>query len=506
MKESEEPMIALPDDGGLMTVDWSRSMSCCGCFSYLLELSLVAALSSFVFGLQLALLNTSMSYVSWEYEWCDPESIADCSRHKLFSSLVSSSLYVGAAIGAVFAGSCLAFGRRTLLMMSDAVFILGAVSCACANSFAALTWARVICGVGVGLATVGTPAYLSEVCPPNVRGKYGVLHQLFICLGLLTAALLGLPLALASPIPEAASGIYVEQDLLSRIWWRVVVAFPIVPCLLQLVLLNNVYPFETPHCLIERGHYGDAKMLYRRILGRDDVSEALNSAVKEIELSQVAAKAGATLASSMRIPEYRKAILIGCVLAMFQQLGGINVFMSSSTALFIQAGLKGAMPTVMTIVMQAIFTAMVLPSVPLIESLGRKPLLLWGSLGMGLSTLPAAICYWAVGADSDVTMWLAIVGCFLVVACFANTYGPVLWVHLFEMFPIEIKGAANGLAGACVWISCVVIVFVAGNLDNNVNYTLFTSMNFVGCLFVWAFMLETKGRVIGDSPYVRKAV
>eukprot|EP01053_Blabericola_migrator_P004342 Blabericola_migrator_1__4341@NODE_2335_length_2918_cov_380_935812_g1461_i0_p2_GENE_NODE_2335_length_2918_cov_380_935812_g1461_i0NODE_2335_length_2918_cov_380_935812_g1461_i0_p2_ORF_typecomplete_len137_score14_62Sugar_tr/PF00083_24/2_6e18MFS_1/PF07690_16/0_00018LacY_symp/PF01306_19/0_0011Polysacc_synt_3/PF13440_6/0_0015CstA/PF02554_14/0_0062Polysacc_synt/PF01943_17/0_0081MFS_2/PF13347_6/0_23ABC2_membrane_5/PF13346_6/0_062Tetraspanin/PF00335_20/0_11Rhomboid/PF01694_22/0_42DUF4229/PF14012_6/1_1e03D len=116
---------------------------------------------------------------------------------------------------------------------------------------------------------------------------------------------------------------------------------------------------------------------------------------------------------------------------------------------------------------QLINCVMTLPAVPLIERLGRKTLLLIGCIGMTVGVAPAAICYWAI-PDSDVTMYLAIVGCFIFIICFAATYGPILW-----------------------------------SLDNRVNYTLFMIMSAIGTAVVGVFMLETKGRALGDSPYIR---
>eukprot|EP01054_Gregarina_sp_Poly1_P004421 Gregarina_sp_Poly_1__4420@NODE_2384_length_2199_cov_2205_443246_g1518_i0_p1_GENE_NODE_2384_length_2199_cov_2205_443246_g1518_i0NODE_2384_length_2199_cov_2205_443246_g1518_i0_p1_ORF_typecomplete_len525_score54_42Sugar_tr/PF00083_24/6_3e95MFS_1/PF07690_16/2_3e14MFS_1/PF07690_16/1_6e11TRI12/PF06609_13/4e08TRI12/PF06609_13/5_9MFS_3/PF05977_13/2_1e05MFS_3/PF05977_13/0_018MFS_2/PF13347_6/1_6e03MFS_2/PF13347_6/8_1e07MFS_2/PF13347_6/21MFS_4/PF06779_14/1_4_NODE_2384_length_2199_cov_2205_443246_g1518_i078 len=495
-------------DPDKLTVDWSKKMSwcCCSCFPYLLQLILVGCMGSFLFGINISLLNTAMNHISWEYQWCDflsgASGVTDCTAHKNYAAFMSTAVFIGAATGSMTGGVFLTFGRRGMMLIANAVFIFGTVSSCCANSFSALLWARLLVGYAVGLVSVVVPVYMSEVTPANVRGQYGVFHQLFITIGILIGTVIGLPLPLASPLP-ADDEIPTEIGIFAKVWWRVMLGFAIIPILLSCYLLGAVYQFETPHYYVERGNYGDAAMLFRRILKREDVTDVVNQVVKEIEESEAAKKAGMSLAVAWKRSDYRKVIVLGCAFSAFQQFGGINVFMASSTQLFLDAGLDGYMPTVMTVIMSLINSVMTLPAVPLIEKMGRKSLLLCGCIGMTISVAPAAICYWAI-PDSDATMWLSIVGCLLFVIFFAATYGPILWVYLFEIYPMEIRGAAAGLATAWNWIAGIVMVFVTNYIEANVSYTLFTVLSLVGTLLVAFFMLETKGRELGDSPYVQK--
>jgi facilitated trehalose transporter len=501
-----------PNGQDATMVDWSKPMrcGCCGCFSYLLQLILTAASGSFLFGINLSLLNTSLEHIGWELEWCSfqdgTDEVTGCNKATVYKSFLSVAVFVGAAIGSMSGGVFLSFGRRGMILLSMAVFVFGVVSQTCANSFSALVWARLVCGYAVGLVSVCVPIYMSEVTPAALRGFYGVFHQLFITIGILVGTLIGLPLALSNPVPNLAdnpNGIE-KIDTFSMVWWRVMLGLGILPVLLTAYLMGVVYKFETPHYYIERKKPADAEMLLRRLTQREDVSDEMERISKDIADAEAGKAAGMSLSAAMSRPDYRWVIFFGCLLSAFQQFGGINVFIASSNRLFQEAGLEGRWPTIMSNIMNLINCVMTLPAVPLIEKMGRRTLMVIGTAGMTIGVAPAAICYWALEEDSKVTMWLAIIGCLVFIICFAATYGPILWVYLFEIYPTEIKGAASGLATAFNWIAGIVMVFVTAYLDNKVSYLIFLIMCGISFVIIFMWMKETKGRQLGDSPYINQ--
>lgn len=461
--------------------DWDRKIgSCwCSCKSFFKQLLFLGCTGSFLFGINLSLLNTCLNYISWELHWCDftdnVTPINDCRANTNFAAFLSTSVFIGAAIGSMTGGSFLSFGRRGMMLLADIVFIFSIICQVTSNSFSALVWARLCCGYAVGLISFVCPVYLSEITPADVRGKYGVFHQLFITIGILIGTLIGLPLTFASEIPSPTPGeITPEIDTFAMVWWRVMLGLAIIPVGISTYLLASVYNFETPHYYLEKGLVRDAEQIVKRLLNKDDVKEELRAIQHDIAESQKAKANGMSLGVAWKDAELRWVIIFGCILSAFQQFSGINVFIASSNKLFQSAGLTGYMPTIMTNIMNLINTLMTLPAVPLIEKLGRKTLLLIGCIGMTVAVLPAAICYWAI-PDSDATMWLAIVGCLLFIIFFAATYGPILWVYLFEMYPLEIRGVAAGLATGCNWVAGIIMVFVVNYMDNQVSYTIFTS-------------------------------
>nr|AHF27423.1 putative sugar transporter 25 [Phaedon cochleariae] len=502
--------------------DWDNNQPkswLCGCFSFLVQLILLAATGSFLFGFNLSLLNTSISYIGWEYKWCDfklgKEEVTGCTAYKNYAAFISTAVFIGAATGSMGGGVFMMFGRRGMCLISMVVFLFGIIASVCANSFPALLWARLLCGLGVGLISVCCPTYMSEVTPANVRGKFGVFHQLFVTVGILAGTLLGLPLALKTPIPSLDDAIAVnlpdgtkvkmldEIDTFSRIWWRIMLGIGILPVILTTYLMGFVYKFETPYYYMEKQSPKDTERLLQMIMEKDDVASELLYIKESVETSQAAKAAGMTLSQAWKArKDYRWVIFFGCLLSAFQQLGGINVFISSSNKLFEDAGLSGKWPTIVSNITMFVNCIMTIPAVPLIEKLGRRTLLLIGTCGMTVSVGPAAICYWALEDGSKVTQWLAIVGCVCFIICFAATYGPILWVYLFEIYPISISSAAAGSATACNWVAGIIMVFVTAYLDNKVSYLVFFIMCGISALVVFFWMKETKGRPLGDSPFI----
>ena len=500
-----------PEEKGFM-FDWDhgvRKTCLCMCLSFLVQLIMLAATGSFLFGFNMSLLNTAIAHIAWEYQLCDFKAgnleIDGCTLYTNFSAFVSTAVFIGAAAGSMGGGSFIAFGRRGMMLISMGVFVIGIISSVCANSFSALLWARLICGFAVGLVSVCCPMYMSEVTPTNVRGKYGVFHQLFITVGILGGTVVGLPLALKSPIPKledqepinmpdgTSMKFLPEIDAFSKIWWRVMLGVCILPVLFTTYLLVFIYRFETPYYYMENHSPKDSERLLQLITQKTDVTDELNRIADNVRQAQEAKSNGMSLAQAWRADkEYRWVIFFGCLLSAFQQLGGINVFIASSNKLFKDAGLSGKWPTIVSIIMNLVNCVMTIPAVPLVERLGRRSLILMGCIGMTVSVGPAAICYWALEEGSKITQWLAIVGCIGFIVFFAATYGPVLWVYLFEIYPIAITGAAAGSATACNWIAGIIMVFVTAYLDNKISYLIFLIMTGVSTLIVFLWMLETK--------------
>jgi len=490
--------------------DWSKSSkSClCSCFKkYFVQLVLASCTGSFLFGLNISLLNTCLNYISWQWHWCDwpNEAPTDCSANTNYNALTSTAMFIGAAVGSMSAGGLLVYGRRLFILVSMGIMAVGVVSQCVANSFSALFWARLIVGFGIGIVSFSVPTYMSEVTPAEERGKFGVFHQLFVTVGIFIGVLIGLPMPLVQLVPGAGDDSGPEMFI--EVWWRVMLGLGLLPIILSVYLFGFVFDFETPNYYIEHRQYADAEELLRRLTGQDDVKERLREIREEIDAAEQAKKDGMSLGMAWKNKEFRWVIVYGCMLSAFQQFSGINVFMTASNSLFMQAGLTGVGPTYASIGMDALNMVMTLPAVPLIEKLGRRTLMVIGTAGQTISVAPAAIMYW-VNDDPDYkpTTYIAIVGCLCFIIFFACTYGPILWVYLFEIYPSEIKGAAAGLATGFNWIASIIMVFIPPYCENKYSYTIFTIMS--GCAFVIVllWMKETKGRPLGDSPFITKSV
>lgn len=472
----------------------------CSCFSLALRLVLCASAGSFLFGINVSNLNTSLSTISAEFQWCPIPADRQCSSSVVMRAFASTSVFIGAAVGAMSAGHFLFLGRRMLIIADMLVFVIGTISTVVATSFSALFWGRLITGYGVGVVSLIVPIYMSEMSPPNVRGSYGVLHQLFITIGVFIGVLLGLPL---EPVPVSTDTNYMTWTprTFDKVWWRVMLGIGLIPAVIVIFFVGFVFNFETPHYYVERGKRHVAEKLLRALHKKDDVIQDLEEIIKAREAATKSKEEGITFWIAMKIPVYRNVLIIGCLLAAFQQFIGINVFVAASNKLFEDAGLNKELVTAMSTVLQFVNVIMTIPAIYLIESLGRKSLLIGGNAVMGLGTLPAAICFW-INRDAIYTTWLAIAGAIVFIMAFAVSYGPVLWVILFEIFPIDIKGLATGLCTSVNWCCAVIMVFIANFIPAYINYTIFTLMSFIAVGISFFLVRETKGRTLEASPYL----
>lgn len=458
---------------------------------------------SFNFGYSLSALNTSKAWICYDFKWCPSDdgklSSRDCEANHWYGSFISVGVFIGAALGCIVGAQLTSFGRRTSMIIMHGILIVGAVLSASAEGFASLLIARVVVGCGVGFSTVCVPMMLSEMTPKQSRGFFGVFHQMFITVGLLIANVLGQ--AFGSP-PESHK--FVAVDTFNSVWWRFMLGAPVLICLPSALLFLSVYTTDTPHYLVEHGRYRTAESLVKKIYRSDDVSEEMHEIVNSINESRALKTESLSLWSALRSSTYRHVILFGCVLSIGQQVTGINVLMANSDKLYTASGLGHIAPK-LSAGMTALNVLLTFPPIFFVDRLGRRTLMLIGVTGQALSLAPAMIAN-LIDYTTPAAHYISVACTFLYVVFFATAYGPVLWVYLHEIFPIEIKQGAAGLASALNWIATIGMVLPSDHLlkDNpTAVFSVFTVMGFVAVVVVFIFMKETKGLSIDDSPYFR---
>eukprot|EP01071_Lankesteria_metandrocarpae_P009397 Lankesteria_metandrocarpae@DN5188_c0_g1_i3.p1 len=459
---------------------------------------------SLVFGLNLSLLNTSIGTIGGQFLWCGYEGYRGCNDFKWYSAFVQVGVFVGAAIGAMTAGNFVKrLGCRRVFYMADVIVAIGICLSCYAKAFNFLVVARLVVGVGVGVLAVSVPTYISEVTPPSKRGSYGVLHQLLITFGILIGVLIGLPFSippvaapgLEQPTTEQRSWELTDFD---RIWWRVMLGLGILPIIAQLALFKFVFSAETPYYLIGQKKYSEAYALLKTLAGTPNVQNDFNDIYDSVESSSSAS--GLSLGSIISDKNGRWALFVGTMISALQQLTGINVFITSSNALFADAGLDQDLVTIMSIVLTVVNFLMTFPSIYLIEALGRKMLLLIGTAGMGISVLPGAVWLF-VDPTCTAASWTAIAGAMLFIIFFSVTWGPTVWVYLFEIFPADMKDSAAGFMTAFNWIAGIAMVFAGSWMPTDIGYIVFFVFNVLGFVFVLLFMKETRNITVGQSPF-----
>ncbi|TCM21709.1 SP family sugar:H+ symporter-like MFS transporter [Novosphingobium sp. PhB165] len=405
--------------------------------------------------------------------------------------LTVSALLPGCALGAFLAGRFAdVFGRRTVMMMAALLFLISALVSGAAPSAIILAIARFFAGAAVGAASVLSPAYISEVTPAAIRGRLSSAQQVMIISGLTGAFLANYWLAGAA---GSSLGIF---------WggypaWRWMFWVQALPALLFFVTLLLIP--ESPRFLVSKGRNAEALTVLGKLFGTDAARVKLG----EIEASLTSDHAPSL--ADIRKPGggWRPIVWVGIGLAVFQQLVGINVVFYYGAVLWQAVGFSEADALKINILSGALSILACLLSIALVDRIGRKPLLLWGSIGM---TVTLATLVWCFAQASIVDGKLALpggVGTIALVAAnvyvvfFNMSWGPVMWVMLGEMFPNQMRGSALAVAGAAQWLANFAVSssfpWLAANIGLPVTYGFYTLGAALSVIFVLRAVHETKG-------------
>jgi MFS family permease len=484
----------------------------------------IAVISSFLFGYQTVVLNTCSSLIAVKMHWCGNDWQSECSDGAFNIGLLSSIVYLGAALGAYIQGRSrvLAMGSRLQLVLSDLLFALGGFSYVFAEGLLFLLVGRVLSGLALGLCAIATPVYIAEVSPRERRGIYSTFQGVGITVGILAATSLGLP---QSPPPSGPG------DALQGIdtwYWRFLLGFQIVPALLQAALFLLAVPIDPPSFLIMRSleveesnpnkarkHEDDARKLLYRTYGvelpvAEDSAmgcswECLQLELRMQDLKEAAESARETphikVHLAIRDRFFRCALLIGFGLAALQQLSGINALMGYSNALFREGGIPSSYLTIASTGMSLANVCASFMSAKLVDNWGRRALLLGGSLGQAFSMGTLAICVsFASSLPSFLVGAFTVMAFSLFVTSFSAGLGAITWLYLSEIYPMEIRGSALSACGVLNWLCSFAMVFLAGFLNLTETCILFFGISLVGSICVYYWVIETKGCSMDDSP------
>jgi MFS transporter, SP family, sugar:H+ symporter len=404
-----------------------------------------------------------------------------------------SALLPGCAVGAFLAGRLAdVWGRRRVMVAAAVLFIVSALGAGAAGSAFFMILARFAAGVGVGAASVLSPAYISEVTPASMRGRLSSLQQVMIIAGLTGAFFANYFLA------------YTAGKSTDVLWlgfsaWRWMFWMQIIPATVFLVTLLLIP--ESPRYLVARGRLADAEKVLARLFGAGSAA----SKVQEIRGS-MASDHAPRLSDLIdkSTGKLRSIVWVGIGLATFQQLVGINVVFYYGAVLWQAVGFSEADSLKINILSGTLSIAACVVAIFLIDRIGRKPLLLIGSVGMAVTLAILTIAF-ATGDLSGGTLrlapavgTLALLSANLYVIFFNLSWGPVMWVMLGEMFPNQIRGSGLAVSGAAQWgtnflisVSFPVLAKVAGL---PLTYGFYTACAFLSIFFVRKMVHETRGR------------
>jgi SP family sugar:H+ symporter-like MFS transporter len=408
-----------------------------------------------------------------------------------------SALLPGCAVGAFLAGRLAdVWGRRRVMVAAALLFILSALASGAAGSALMMIFARFAAGAGVGAASVLSPAYISEVTPASMRGRLSSVQQVMIIAGLTGAFLANYFLAYGA-------GKSTDLFWLGYPAWRWMFWMQIIPA--SIFFLTLLFIPESPRYLVARGRIDEARTVLTRLFG------GASAAAKVVEIrGSLAADHTPRLSDLIdrKSGRLRGIVWVGIGLATFQQLVGINVVFYYGAVLWQAVGFSEADSLKINILSGTLSIAACLLAIFLIDRIGRKPLLLIGSIGMAV-TLSVLTVAFATGDLTDNTLHLApnvgrlaLISANLYVIFFNLSWGPVMWVMLGEMFPNQIRGSGLAVSGAAQWTANFLISVsfpvLAKTIGLPITYGFYAACAFISIVFVVKMVHETRGRELED--------
>ncbi|MEI7731702.1 MAG: sugar porter family MFS transporter [Verrucomicrobiota bacterium] len=443
----------------------SLGASAKGSTGYVVLICLVATLGGLLFGYDTAVISGAIGFLKEKFAM-DPR----------MEGWSAGCILIGCMIGVSIAG---AFGdrlgRKKLLVFSGVLFGASAVGTALPKELWMFIVFRILCGIGVGAASIASPMYIAEVAPARLRGRMVSLNQMAIVTGIFVVYFINWYIA--------GKG---DHAWNVNTGWRWMFAMGALPSLVFLGLLLLVP--ESPRWLMEQNREAEALKVLTRVNGQ---------AAAEVELQAIKASLsheGASLRQLLQ-PGMRLVLVIGIVLAVLQQITGINAFIYFGPKIFESVGSSTNVALLQHISVGAVNFLFTIVAIWTVDKWGRRPLMLWGTLGMGicLVSMAAALYY----KFAPFWMLVFILG---YMACFSMSLGPVTWVIIAEIFPTRIRGRAMALATLCLWFADYVVTQSFPMLMDrfkdlpSVPFVLYGLMCVLEILFVWRFVPETKGQ------------
>jgi len=445
--------------------------------AYLLFISMVSALGGLLFGYDFVVIGGAKPFYEVFFGITDMPAM---------QGWVMGSAILGCLLGVMVAGSLSdRFGRKPLLTVSAAIFIIASIGTGAVGSVTWFIVYRILGGVGIGIASNLSPMYIAEVSPANVRGRFVSINQLTIVLGILSAQIVNW--LIAEPV---AAGEEIIASWNGQMGWRWMFWACAAPATLFLVMVFFIP--ESPRWLATRLHNDRAENVFKRIGGSEYARNEMNEIKSTV--NETPKNLNYRMLFEGRMP---KILLIGVVLAVFQQWCGINVIFNYAQEVFAAAGYGVSdilFNIVITGVTNVIFTFVGMYAV---DRLGRRALLLFGAAGLAGIYLVMGACYYFQVTGIAVLCLVVIT-----IGCFAMTLGPVVWVVLSEIFPNRIRGMAMAVATFSLWTACFLLTYTFPLLNSGLGaygtFWLYGIICVLGFIFIKTMLPETKGKSLEE--------
>ena len=442
----------------------------------LIRVVLIAAMGGLLFGYDWVVIGGAKAFYETYFGLDDPFRIG----------WAINSAVVGCMLGALVSGALSdKFGRKYLLVLAGALFLVSALGSGHTNSFAGLLAYRLIGGVGMGLASALSPVYIAEITPAPVRGRFVSTNQLAIVVGVVAAQVANW--LIAEPVADSA-------DLLET-WnaqrgWRWMFWAEGVPATLFALLMLTVP--ESPRWLVKNGRKDRARAILRHVGGAAHADEE----VGDIEAT-LANEIGRVNFRDLLAPGVFKIVLVGAFLAVFQQWCGINVVFQFAEEVFTDAGFDLNAMLFNVVIIGGVMLLSTLVAIQTVDKLGRRALMLFGSAGLALTYVLLGFGY-HTGMTGPLMLALIIAA----VAVYSVTLAPIVWVLLSEIFPNRIRGAAMAVGVFALWFGNGTLTLSFPYLRDGLNiaatFWLYAAICIIGFLVVFRYVPETKQKSLEE--------
>ena len=449
-------------------------------FTFLFRITMVSAMGGLLFGYDFVVIGGAKPFYERFFEITSSANL---------QAWAMSSALIGCIIGAVVSGFLSdRYGRKRTLLGCAFLFIIASLSTGLAGSFGAFVCFRMLGGIGIGLASALSPMYIAEVTPSEVRGRFVSLNQMTIVIGILLAQIVNV--LIAEKVPEGASDAFIAASWNGQMAWRWMFWACGVPSIL--FFLFTFFIPESPRWLFKAGKPEAAFPVLEKIGGKlyaqqetENIKSSFDEASEKVNFK------------ALLNPVYLPILIIGVILAVFQQWCGINTVFNYAEEIFTAAG-YGVSDTLFNIVITGsvnlIFTFVAMFTV---DKWGRKKLMLFGSIGLAINYLLLGSAFFFQLKGVAV---LALV--VTAIAIFAMSLGPIVWVILSEIFPNRIRGAAMALATFSLWTACFVLTYTFPLLNKSLGaagtFWVYSGICLLGFIFIIIKLPETKGKSLEE--------
>ena len=449
---------------------------------FIILISIVATIGGFLFGFDSGVINGTVDGLKTAFN-----------SDSAGTGFNVASMLLGCAVGAFFAGRLAdRFGRRALLICAAIFFIVSAWGSGIAGSSLEFVFYRILGGLAVGAASVMSPAYISEIAPARYRGRLTTIQQVAIITGLFMAFVSNYFLAHLAGLSTAE--LWMGFDA-----WRWMFWIELIPASIFLVALFFIP--ESPRFLIASSQHDKGQQVLEKLYGAKIGHEKVNEIESSLADDQHAPKLSDLIDHS--VGKVRSIVWVGIGLAVFQQLVGINVVFYYGAVLWQAAGFSEADALLINVISGAVSICACIVTILLVDKIGRKPLLQWGSVGMAvaLGLMVVAFMNADVAANGELIVgeWgpLALLSANAYVFIFNMSWGPVMWVMLGEMFPNQLRGSGLAVSGMFQWIANFAITMSFPILLATIGlagaYGFYALSAAISALFIYVYVYETKG-------------